>query len=154
MLPLLHSYMLWLNTYILHIHTHPHSLFFPHIQGAPKQPNIDTPTPLDLPTEDDQVIRLRMQSAENRRNTYVPWLHEWMVPYIVSLSDVVFGLASGMTIKFFPIYFAHVLTLPRPSSTLSLCWTLSQRFLSVFLPRSCLRHTEEWKSFYSVKLLE
>ena len=34
------------------------------------------------------------------------------VPYFLATSDVMFGLASGMTIKFFPIFFLKQVALP------------------------------------------
>jgi len=34
------------------------------------------------------------------------------VPYFIASSDVLFGLASGMTIKFFPIFFLKQVALP------------------------------------------
>lgn len=34
------------------------------------------------------------------------------VPYFLATSDVLFGLASGMTIKFFPIFFLKQVALP------------------------------------------
>ena len=45
-----------------------------------------------------------------------PWqsrsLSKRCVPYILATSDILFGLASGMTIKFFPIFFLKQVALP------------------------------------------
>ncbi|KNC81356.1 hypothetical protein SARC_06316 [Sphaeroforma arctica JP610] len=59
-----------------------------------------------------EIIKARLLSAETiRAKGCFSWLHVTHIPYIVAISDVTFGLASGMTIKFFPIYFADVLQL-------------------------------------------
>eukprot|EP01134_Creolimax_fragrantissima_P006947 CFRG6947T1 len=58
---------------------------------------------------EEEQVRQRLLSAENIRYKIFSFLHVSHIPYIVTLSDVAFGLASGMTIKFFPIYFADVL---------------------------------------------
>lgn len=40
------------------------------------------------------------------------------VPYIIASSDILYGLASGMTIKFFPVFFQDPRFVGlRPSST-------------------------------------
>eukprot|EP00123_Amoebidium_parasiticum_P018179 comp24125_c0_seq1/m.43768 comp24125_c0_seq1/g.43768 ORF comp24125_c0_seq1/g.43768 comp24125_c0_seq1/m.43768 type:complete len:461 (-) comp24125_c0_seq1:210-1592(-) len=61
--------------------------------------------------EEDAAILRRLEAAEKRKGGCFSWLHVSMVPAIVATSDIVFGLASGMTIKFFPIYFAEKLHL-------------------------------------------
>eukprot|EP00124_Ichthyophonus_hoferi_P001171 Ihof_evm12s55 gene=Ihof_evmTU12s55 len=62
--------------------------------------------------DEENLVALRYASVEATKSTWCSFLRVWMVPYIVCSSDVLFGLASGMTIKFFPIYFAQVLGLP------------------------------------------
>ena len=36
-----------------------------------------------------------------------PHRHAWAVPHILFVSNVLLGLASGMTIRFFPLYFKN-----------------------------------------------
>jgi hypothetical protein len=41
-----------------------------------------------------------------------------LVPYLIACSDILYGLASGMTIKFFPVFFQDPRFVGlRPSST-------------------------------------
>lgn len=52
------------------------------------------------------------KTAGQRRPRQFRSLSKKCVPYFLASSDVLFGLASGMTIKFFPIFFLKQVALP------------------------------------------
>jgi hypothetical protein len=51
----------------------------------------------------------RSQEEEGPR---VLGLSRRSVPYILAVSDAIYGLASGMTIKFFPVFWLQASTAP------------------------------------------
>ena len=56
----------------------------------------------------------------------------WCIPYFLLLTDVIFGLASGMTIKFFPLFFRNEVDL----SPVSICLVyIATYLLMAFLTR-------------------
>ena len=52
------------------------------------------------------------KTAGQQRPRQFRSLSKKCVPYFLASSDVLFGLASGMTIKFFPIFFLKQVALP------------------------------------------
>ena len=52
------------------------------------------------------------KGISERHPRQVRSLSKRSVPYFLATSDVLFGLASGMTIKFFPIFFLKQVALP------------------------------------------
>lgn len=61
--------------------------------------------------EEDAAVAQRYAEVKSKMSKWSSWLSPWMVPYIACTSDVLFGFASGMTMKFFPVYFAEFLHL-------------------------------------------
>ncbi|DBA90154.1 TPA: hypothetical protein ACH3X1_003461 [Trebouxia sp. C0004] len=58
----------------------------------------------DIASDDaTEVSQDKLQTITSRWAT--PQLNTHSVPYLLATSDLVFGLATGMTIKFFPIFF-------------------------------------------------
>ena len=59
------------------------------------------------------VVKERESGDEETSYCKVPCMpccdNVLLVPAMISMSDVITGLASGMTVKFFPIFFLHVL---------------------------------------------
>ena len=53
--------------------------------------------------DDTEVLQDKLQTITSRWAT--PQLSTHSVPYLLATSDLLFGLATGMTIKFFPIFF-------------------------------------------------
>ncbi len=50
-----------------------------------------------------EVLQDKLQTITSR--WAIPQLSTHSVPYLLATSDLLFGLATGMTIKFFPIFF-------------------------------------------------
>ncbi len=50
-----------------------------------------------------EVVQDKLQSITSR--WAIPQLSSRSVPYLLATSDLLFGLATGMTLKFFPIFF-------------------------------------------------
>lgn len=52
------------------------------------------------------------KTGDSQRPCHTRSLSSRSVPYILATSDILFGLASGMTAKFFPIFFLKQVELP------------------------------------------
>lgn len=75
-----------------------------HSLGAESNAVRHQPTPTRSPVSG--------KTAGQRRPRQFRSLSKKCVPYFLASSDVLFGLASGMTIKFFPIFFLKQVALP------------------------------------------
>jgi len=61
---------------------------------------------VDVSDAADDATEVLQDKLQTTTSTFaIPQLSSHSVPYLLATSDLLFGLATGMTIKFFPIFF-------------------------------------------------
>ncbi|KAF4750289.1 hypothetical protein FOZ62_010622, partial [Perkinsus olseni] len=82
----------WINTLWRDVEHHEHSDTSTSIKGG--DAGVGETVEVEILTDSEKVARLRAG-------------YGWLVPYVISLNDVITSIGAGMTVRYFPLFFMN-----------------------------------------------